>query len=467
MAQIVLNDAVEGEHEVINDYFFHRLCEPIPVMPRNGGDGDPMPYDREYLPSQALAVSERFLLLFVAHPSGFVVARILDVMWAQVWRWERSVRSSSIVEVPVGRVRLLSLSPESSTLAACVGGTVNLFSVASLYRQEQEPFLSPTIEGGSSIKDVSWLNEHSYILLSSCGNLYVGRMDGSLEFLMDNVDAVDCSPGADYIAMARNDELRILSPRLNEESHIALSLQPWMGNSDDSSVKGCTTTTYQNFLFTRNESAILIRLMYNSFSAPELSSFEVDSLKWACPDRIILGCFQLTLDGMEESYLLLVIGLTVSEILPKGETTSTRLALSVDYVQSFHDVFPGIVEDIMPAGSGPHLFFSCLRNHNFAIAANRKNVDEHVVLFDWRHREQMARVYIDRDYWLPRIELQENGDDNSILGLCINEISQDRLDRINRFFHQTGFALVIPGDAICILWCLSLEGKLSAFSVTR
>ncbi|KAK3409629.1 hypothetical protein EUGRSUZ_J01742 [Eucalyptus grandis] len=399
MAQIVLNDAVEGEHEVINDYFFHRLCEPIPVMPRNGGDGDPMPYDREYLPSQALAVSERFLLLFVAHPSGFVVARILDVMWAQVWRWERSVRSSSIVEVPVGRVRLLSLSPESSTLAACVGGTVNLFSVASLYRQEQEPFLSPTIEGGSSIKDVSWLNEHSYILLSSCGNLYVGRMDGSLEFLMDNVDAVDCSPGADYIAMARNDELRILSPRLNEESHIALSLQPWMGNSDDSSVK-------------------------------------VDSLKWACPDRIILGCFQLTLDGMEESYLLLVIGLTVSEILPKGETTSTRLALSVDYVQSFHDVFPGIVEDIMPAGSGPHLFFSCLRNHNFAIAANRKNVDEHVVLFDWRHREQMARVYIDRDYWLPRIELQ-------------------------------GFALVIPGDAICILWCLSLEGKLSAFSVTR
>lgn len=333
-----------------------------------------------------------------------------------------------VVDVPVGRVRLLSLSPESWTLAACVGGTVNLFSVESLSEEgrEREPFLSPTIDGGSSIKDMSWLNEHSYILLSSCGNLNVGRMDGSLEFLMDNVDAVDCSPGADYIAMARNDELRILSPRLNEESHIALSLQPWTGNSDDSSVK-------------------------------------VDSLKWDRPNRIILGCFQLTSDGMEESYLLLVIGLTVSEILPKGETTSTTLSLSIAYVQSFHDVFPGIVEDIMPAGSGPHLFFSCLQKHDFAIAANRKNVDGHVELFDWRHREQMARVYIDRENLLPRIELQENGDDNSILGLCTDKISQ------NWFFGKPRFCQhsEIHGNPICTLWCLSLEGKLSMFCVTR
>lgn len=43
-----------------------------------------------------------------------------------------SVLELSVVDVPVGTVGLLSLSPDSSTLAASVGGTVNFFSINSL-----------------------------------------------------------------------------------------------------------------------------------------------------------------------------------------------------------------------------------------------------------------------------------------------------------------------------------------------
>ncbi|KAF8009258.1 hypothetical protein BT93_J0294 [Corymbia citriodora subsp. variegata] len=240
----------------------------------------------------------REMMRQMGEPAEAPPAAMAQLINDRVWR-----------RVDVGRVRLLSLSPDSSILAACVGGTVNFFSIDELVEMEEfgRPFRSRTIDGGSSVKDMRWLNEHSYILLASCGNLYLGSTDGSLRFLMDNVDAVDCSPNFDKIAAARNDRLNILSSNLNEEYHITLSLHPWTQNFDDPRVK-------------------------------------VDSLKWIYTNRIILGCSQLTPDGMEESYCLLVTSPTGGGIL------------------RFDDVFPGIVEDIMPAGSGPHLFFSCLEN---------------------------------------------------------------------------------------------------------
>lgn len=38
------------------------------------------------------------------------------------------------------------------------------------------------------------------------------------------------------------------------------------------------------------------------------------------------------------------------------------------------------------------------------IAANRKNTDQHIILFSWLL--EVVAVDIDRDKWLPRIELQ-------------------------------------------------------------
>ncbi|XP_056175992.1 nuclear pore complex protein NUP214-like [Syzygium oleosum] len=144
---------------------------------------------------------------------------------------------------------------------------------------------------------------------------------------------------------------------------MALSLQPWTGESDEFSVK-------------------------------------VDSLKWVRPDCIVLGCFQLTSNGMEEGYLLQVI---------RTRDGNFFNASSEAILQSFCDVFRGIVDDIIPAGFGPHLFFNYLEEHKLAIAANQKNVDQHIILFSWSLGEEMNEavvVDIDRDHWLPRIELQ-------------------------------------------------------------
>lgn len=50
------------------------------------------------------------------------------------------------------------------------------------------------------------------------------------------------------------------------------------------------------------------------------------------------------------------------------------------------------------------LFFSKL-----AFVANRKNTDQHIVLLGWSfgdEKNDVAVIDIDRDKWLPRIELQ-------------------------------------------------------------
>ncbi|XP_048139528.1 nuclear pore complex protein NUP214 isoform X2 [Rhodamnia argentea] len=420
---IQLKDEVEGEHVETSDFFFDRIGEPVPVKPAKGGDGDSKLYDPGCVPSQPLAISEQLQLVFVAHSSGFCVARTRDVMESAKKIKEKGGGSSllelSVVDVPVGTVRSLSLSPDSSTLAASVGGTVNFFSVTSLLNEEQVPSFACSIEEGSSVKDLRWLKkrQNSYILLTSRGKLYLGSIDGPLKSLMDNVDAVDCSAKDDYIAVARNNSLSILSSKLNEKLIIALSLQPWTGESDDFSVK-------------------------------------VDSLKWVRPDCIVLGCFQLTSDGMEEGYLLQVISTRDGKYFH---------ASSEVILQSFCDVFPGIVDDIIPAGCEPLLFFSYLEQCKLAVAANRKNVDQHIILFSWSLGEEMNEavlVDIDRDNWLPRIELQENGDDNVILGLCIDKVSMHEKVKV-----QLGVEEQKDLSPFCILFCLSLEGKLIMFNV--
>lgn len=68
---------------------------------------------------------------------GFYVAKTKDIIELAKEIKKRgkgsgSIQELSIVDVPIGRVSILALSTDSSTLAACVGGNVHLFSVASL-----------------------------------------------------------------------------------------------------------------------------------------------------------------------------------------------------------------------------------------------------------------------------------------------------------------------------------------------
>lgn len=63
--KVDLEDELEGELVGTKDYFFSKIGESVPLKPDEDSN-----YDPESLPSQPLAVSERFRLVFVAHSSG-------------------------------------------------------------------------------------------------------------------------------------------------------------------------------------------------------------------------------------------------------------------------------------------------------------------------------------------------------------------------------------------------------------
>lgn len=67
---VELREDIEGDCVDTSDFFFDKIGAPVPVKPSKIGDDDCALYDPESLPFQALAVSERFRLIFVAHPSG-------------------------------------------------------------------------------------------------------------------------------------------------------------------------------------------------------------------------------------------------------------------------------------------------------------------------------------------------------------------------------------------------------------
>lgn len=64
-ALIKLEEDTEGEYVGSRNYRFSKIGEPVPIK-----SGDTSEFDPQCLPSQPLAVSERFRLLFVAHPQG-------------------------------------------------------------------------------------------------------------------------------------------------------------------------------------------------------------------------------------------------------------------------------------------------------------------------------------------------------------------------------------------------------------
>ena len=64
---VQLDDEVEGDHQGSDEYCFIGLGEPVPINP---GGGDDSEFDIQCPPSQPLAVSQRFALIFVAHSTG-------------------------------------------------------------------------------------------------------------------------------------------------------------------------------------------------------------------------------------------------------------------------------------------------------------------------------------------------------------------------------------------------------------
>ncbi|XP_061344766.1 nuclear pore complex protein NUP214-like [Gastrolobium bilobum] len=308
-------DEVEGEVIGTTDYFFVKIGEAVPLK-----DNDSH-FDLETLPSQPLALSERFRLIFVAHSSGFFVARTKDLIDSAKEFEDKGSGSSlqqlSLVNVSLGRVRILALSNDNSTLAASVSGEIRFYSVDSFLNKEVKQSFSCSLKDSNFVKDMRWIttSENSYVVLSNTGELYYGEAGFPLKNVMDSVEAVDWGVKGTFVAVARKNVLSILSAKFEERVSISLPFGSWNGDSE----ANC--------------------------------SIKVDSVKCVRPDSIIIGCFQLTEDGKEENYLIQIIRSRVGEITD---------GCSELVVQSFYDIYQGLIDDIVPYGSGPYLLLTYL-----------------------------------------------------------------------------------------------------------
>ncbi|KAJ1391374.1 putative nuclear pore complex protein [Sesbania bispinosa] len=412
-------EELEGESVCTTDYFFVKIGESLPLKANDSN------FDLETLPSQPLALSERFRLTFVAHSSGFYVARTKDLIDSAKEFKDKgsgsSVQELSLIDVPVGRVRILALSTDNSTLAASVAGDITFYSVHSFLSKEVKQSYFCSLNDSNFVKDMRWIttSENSYVVLSNTGELYHGETGCPLKHVMDSVEAVDWGISGTFIAVARKNVLSILSAKFEERVSISLSFKSWIGDSAAN------------------------------------VNIKVDSVKCIRPDSIIIGCFQLTEDGNEENYLIQVIRSRLGEFTDDGSEL---------VVQSFYDIYQGLIDDIIPLGSGPYLSLTYLEKCQLAINANKKNTDKLIMLLGWSldddHKSEAAVVEFERDKWIPRIELQENGDDNLLLGLCIDNVS---------IYEKVGVQLGVEErtelSPHCVLICLTLEGKLVMFHV--
>ncbi|KAL5994998.1 hypothetical protein ACLOJK_025056 [Asimina triloba] len=393
---IELDEELEGNSIGSDDFVFQKIGEPVPLK---ANDSE---VDLESVPFEGLAVSDRFRVVFLAHSKGFCIARTKDVIELakevkEKGKNSHSIQESSILDILIGRVSILALSMDSSMLAACVGGEIHVFSVTSLLNKNS---------AGCNY----WCNNH--------GMLYHGDLGGSLNDVMDAVDAVDWSVGGDYIAVARKNTLSILSSEFKEQFHMSLLFQ------------------------------------LRDIDPDEKGIIKVDSIRWLRSDSIIIGCLKSTDDGNEDSYLLQVIANSGHKIIEASKPE----------VFSFSELFSCIVDDIVPFGSGPYLYAKYLERWELLIAANRKNTDQHIVLLGWSYSEKKGKpsaIEFKQDKQVPRIELSESGDDNLIVGFGIDKVS---LYEKVKFMRDAEHKELAP---YCILLCLTSDGKLVMFHVAR
>ncbi|XP_050220450.1 nuclear pore complex protein NUP214 isoform X2 [Mercurialis annua] len=422
--EIELEEEEEGERAFSDDYFFDGIGKPIPIL-------KPIPNApslfSDYCPGSPIAVSQLHRLLFVAHPSGFYVARTKDVM--DQTDGGSSVQELSIADVPIAKLHILSLSSDDSTLAAAVDAHVHFFRIHSLLNQQLNPFFSCSLPQQATaefcfVKDFKWRRRPaaaaaaSYILLSNQRSLYhAAALSSPLQHLMDNVDAVEWSFDGTYISVAKQNVLHILSSKFKQILCISLPFNSWTADS------------------------------------PDESTVKVDSIRWVRPDSIVIGCFQQTADGKEENYRIQVLRSKDGKIADASSKVS---------VLSYYDLFSGLIDDILPYGNGPYLLLSYLEQCGLAITANKKNTDQHIMLLRWSVEDDMSETTIvdfDRDTWIPRIHLQGNGDDNLIMGLCVDYVSLYKKVKVEVGLQKRELS---PS---CVLFCVTLEGNLVMFYV--
>ncbi|KAK4408611.1 Nuclear pore complex protein [Sesamum angolense] len=445
-ALIELDEEIDGDEVGSRNYRFCKVGDPVPIKSDDNSEFDP-----QCLPSQPLAVSERFRLLFIAHHQGFCVARTKDVMASAEEIKEKqtgpSVQELSLVDVSIGKVSILALSADDSLLAVTIDNHVHFFAVSALLHKDQKPSYSVSLDDSICIKDMRWARKaaKAYIILSDDGKLYHGSGQGPPSYVMEGVDSVDWSVKGNFVAVAKKNTVSILSSEFKEKLRFLLQFQSAVGDSDVNQViKGIKTDL--GFC-----SRLLCQIVISdSCGHLCLISANHGFHPMARPDCIAVGCFQLNDDGEEESYIVQVI-----------TTRGRRItdAASKPIVLSFSNVFMDFSSDAVPVRDGPHLFLSYLDLYGLAIIANR-NLSQHVGLFCWSldsGKNEAAVVEILNDAWNLYIDSQANGEENVIMGLSVDKVSQNENVRFTLGDEETE---VSP---CCVIVCLTIDGKISVF----
>uniref|UniRef100_A0ACD5YZT8 Uncharacterized protein n=1 Tax=Avena sativa TaxID=4498 RepID=A0ACD5YZT8_AVESA len=421
--ELDLSDEVEGEQDGTTDFVFRLVGDPIPVLPTASA---PLPlFDLHSPPARPLAVSNRHAAVFLAHPKGFIAARtkaLIDASKEAREKGKASTRCAQdccVADVPLPGVSLLALSRDESVLAACTGSEIKFFSVTSLLTDKDvEPSSSCILGQSGTVKDFKWLN-HGYIALSNGGLLSHGSLGEGLKDVMENVDAVDCCKDGNHIAVVRENSLRILSSDLKETCCMVLLFQLWSESDSEGTV------------------------------------IKVDSIGWVRDDSIVVGCVRLEEVGTEEGYMVQVIR-------SGGDTFFENSSKPVVFS---YDCFGGIMDDILPSGVGPNLLLGYLHRWDLMVFSNKKSTDDHISLLKWPSitDDERTVVYLEilEDKYSPRIDLQENGDDNVILGFGVENVS----------LFQKITVLVGPEQKEVapqhLLLCLTSEGKIIIYYLAR
>ncbi|CAN6219986.1 unnamed protein product [Urochloa humidicola] len=425
--ELDLSDEVEGDQDGTTDFVFRLAGDPIPLLPT---DSSPLPlFDLQTTPpARPLAVSDRHAAVFLAHPNGFMAVKTKELIEASKEAREKAKASTRcaqdccVADVPLPGVTLLSLSHDDSVLAACTDTEIQFFSLASLLtHKDVVPSSSCSLGRAGTVKDFKWLNNASaaYIVLSNGGLLCQGSLGEGLKDVMENVDAVDCCEEGNHIAVARENKLTILSSDFKETCCMSLSFQLWSDESDSETIK-------------------------------------VDSIGWIRDDSIVIGCVRLNEDDNEEGYLVQVI---------RSEENTFCENPGKPVVYTYVNFFNGIMYDVLPSGLGPNLLLGYLHRWDLMVASNKKSIDEHIALLKWpsTHGEEktVKRLEMLEDKYSPRIDLQENGDDNVILGFGVENVSLFQKITVTVGPEQKEVA---PQH---ILLCLTGEGKLVLYYLAR
>ncbi|KAH7283469.1 hypothetical protein KP509_34G008900 [Ceratopteris richardii] len=415
-------EVVEGDERGDHDIIFKRVGPELRVV--EGGF-------TSTIPSQALSISNKFGLIFFVHPEGFCIAKTRDLVEAcQNLNDSNKVYNAkdfSLACVDLPHIQSLALSEDELVIAACAEDRIQYFSVPALVMQEKgRAEISVALLKSLPISDsklLAWnpVRRGTVLTLSKGRTLTVGKFsEWHHKTVAEDVEAADWSPDGEHFCYITSDkEVHIYDSDLTSESKCRLPVEILNGGKN------------------------------GGFEA------YVDNLKWTRFDSILVSCLSRELENEEDNpwiFMLVSNGGSISQ-----DPSNAKIVC-------FEGFFTSIDSSILAFEKGPFTLADYIQPWDLFIMTNRKCIDDHISLLGWCDegaKSKISKLKILDDRFTPRIELQESGDDNYVVGLAVDRTTLSI--EIAGPNGESGETLE-PGP---VLFCMTIEGNLSLFSVAR